>query len=190
MRTKTLAQRVDPVQRTVRRLVSLLNRNRVRYAIAGGAAVSIHGARRITDEVGMLLTPDDFAKFRRLAEASRFAQVPNKPRRFVDQTNGVPLDIFVAGMNAGRTKRSAINFPDPTDAGELIGHVSVVRVQSLIALKLAAGRNIDFADVVSLIHAHRLDESYAADLHPSLRSSFQSCMDEDTREGEFEACNG
>jgi hypothetical protein len=61
---------------------------------------------------------------------------------------------------------------------------------NLIQLKLAARRHQDFADVVSLIGIHNLDESYLDRLHPSVRQDFIECLEEKRREEEYEAQNG
>lgn len=55
------------------------------------------------------------------------------------------------------------------------------------ALKSAAGRYQDFADVVSLIRANGPDESFMQSLHPSLRLDFSECLDEMRREDQYEA---
>ncbi|HYT89313.1 MAG TPA: hypothetical protein VEL76_11460, partial [Gemmataceae bacterium] len=61
---------------------------------------------------------------------------------------------------------------------------------TLIQLKLAAGRYQDFADVVNLIRAHELDESFQEKLHSSVRRDYIECLEEKRREDEYEAING
>ena len=65
--------------------------------------------------------------------------------------------------------------------------MQVIDLTVLIELKLAARRHQDFADVVSLIRAHQLDESFADRLHPSVRSDYIECLEEKRREEEYEA---
>ena len=69
----------------------------------------------------------------------------------------------------------------------MIEGMQVIDLTVLIELKLAARRHQDFADVVSLIRAHQLDESFLDRLHPSVRKDFIECLDEKRREEEYEA---
>lgn len=62
----------------------------------------------------------------------------------------------------------------------------VVNLKTLVELKLAARRWKDFADVVALIRANRLDESFATKLHPYVRREYIECLDEYRREEEYE----
>lgn len=57
----------------VLRVCRLLNRRRVRYLVAGGAAVNLHGVVRTTRDVDILI-PRDPANARRLLEA--LAELP------------------------------------------------------------------------------------------------------------------
>jgi hypothetical protein len=63
----------------------------------------------------------------------------------------------------------------------------VVDLPTLIQLKLAARRYQDFADVVNLIRANNLDESFQGKLHPSVQGDFIECLEEKRREDEYEA---
>jgi hypothetical protein len=60
----------------------------------------------------------------------------------------------------------------------------------LIQLKLAAGRYYDFGDVVFLIRTHNLDESFMAQLHPSVHKDFIECLEEKRREDDYQAREG
>jgi hypothetical protein len=62
----------------------------------------------------------------------------------------------------------------------------VVTLPQLIQLKLAARRYSDFGDVVLLIRAHQLDESFAEKIHPAVRGDFIECVEEKRREDEYE----
>ena len=52
---------------------------------------------------------------------------------------------------------------------------------------LAARRHQDFADVVSLIRIHNLDEDLLKRLHSSLHQDFIECLEEKRREDEYES---
>lgn len=61
----------------------------------------------------------------------------------------------------------------------------VVNLPTLIELKLAARRYQDFADVVSLIRVHNLDESFQEQIHPAMRRDFVEFLEEKRREDEY-----
>lgn len=180
----------DEVHRSMRRLVKRLEKAKLSYAIMGGMAVFAHQYRRTTDDLDILLTPRDFAEFKRLYVPKYYRHAENRPRRFVDQANKITLDILVTGLFPGTGKPGPIAFPDPVDVRETIDKYQVINLETLIQLKLAARRYQDFADVVSLISANKLDESFAERLHKSVRGDYIECLEEKRREDEYEARNG
>src|SRR5262249_53929050 len=138
----------DPVHKTMRRLVRRLERAGIPYAVMGGMAVSAHQHRRTTDDLGILLTPDGLEEFKRRFVPKNYARYPNRPRRFVDRTNQIEVDILVTGLFPGRGEPGPIAFPEPETVSEEINKIRVINLKTLVQLKLAARRYQDFADVV------------------------------------------
>jgi hypothetical protein len=180
----------DPVHQTMRRVAKRLERENIPYAVVGGMAVFIHEHRRATNDVDILLTPEGFEAFRQLFVPKNYGAVPGRPRRFVDRTSKITLDVLVTGKFPGSGKPGPIAYPDPATVAEVIDKVRVVDLLTLVELKLAARRHQDFADVVHLIAAHDLDESFADRLHPSVRRDYIECLEEKRREDEYEAQEG
>jgi hypothetical protein len=177
----------DPAHATLRRLVQRLEKANIPHAVLGGMAVYVHGHHRLTDDVDVLMTREGLAEFRRLFVPKAYETVAGRPRRFTDRKNGVTLDILVTGLFPGGGTPGPIAFPDPADVGEVIGKVHYINLPTLIQLKLAAGRYQDFADVVNLIAAHNLGESFLDRLHPSVRQDFIECLEEKRRDDEYNA---
>ena len=177
----------DKVHDTMNRLVAALDAEGISYAIMGGMAVNVHGHERMTKDVDVLLTQEGFETFRTKFLGTLFDPVAGRPRRFSDRQNGVTLDVLVTGRYPGSGKPGPVAFPDPETAGEVLDNKRVINLATLIQLKLAARRYQDFADVVSLIRVHNLDESYQARLHPSLHRDYIECLEEKRREEEYEA---
>ena len=180
-------QERDPVHKTMKRLVKRLEKAKIAYAIMGGMAVNAHGHRRTTADLDLLVTADGLAEFRRRFVPKNYDTIPQRSRRFTDRTNQVTIDFLVTGLYPGSGRPGAIAFPDPNAVAETIAEKSVVNLPTLIELKLAARRYQDFADVVSLIRIHNLDESFNDRLHPSVRRDFIECLEEKRREDEYEA---
>lgn len=180
-------QEKGPVHQTMRRLVRRLERAGIVHAVVGGMAVYAHGYERTTNDVDILLTPAGFAEFKRKFVPKQYEPVPGRHRRFVDRVNKQAFDILVTGMFPGSGKPGPISYPDPETVRERKKRINYVDLPTLIQLKLAARRYQDFADVVHLIDAHNLDESFLDRLHSSLHQDFIECLEEKRREDEYEA---
>lgn len=180
-------QGTDPVHQTMNRIAAELEKANIPYAVVGGMAVNAHRHHRTTDDLDILLTAEGFAQFRQRFIGQSFDTIPGRARRFVDRGNAVTLDILVTGMFPGSGKPGPIAYPDPAAVRDRIDNIEVVNLATLVELKLAARRYQDFADVVSLIRIHQLEESFADGLHSSVRSDYLECLGAKHREDEWEA---
>jgi hypothetical protein len=180
-------QKDDRVHQAMRRVAATLEAANIPYAIVGGMAVNAHRHERTTKDVDFLLTAQGLAVFIRGHVARDFDPVPGRPRRFVDRATGVTFDVLVTGLFPGSGKPGPIAYPDPAAVSERIDDLSVIDLVNLVQLKLAARRHQDFADVVNLIRANRLDEAFQENLHPSVRGDYLECVAEMRREDEYEA---
>jgi hypothetical protein len=180
----------DEVCKSLRRLIKNLAHADIPYAVMGGMAMHAHGHRLPPEGLDILLTPPEFTQFREQFVPKKYGVVPKRSRRFTDTANEITVDILVTGLFPGSGKSGPIAFPYPQMVAQTLDKIQVVDLVTLIQLKLAARRYQDFADVVNLIRAHELDESFASRLHESLRRDFIECLEEKRREDEYEALNG
>lgn len=180
-------QKNDPVHKTMRRIIKNLEKANIPYALLGGMAVNLHGYRRTTNDVDILLTAEGLAEFQKRFVPKHYEANPGRPRRFADRKNQVIIDFLVTGLYPGNGQPGPIAFPDPTAVRTTIEGWEVIDLAVLIELKLAARRYQDFADVVSLIRAHQFEETFAERLHPSVRSDYIECLEEKRREDEYQA---
>ena len=177
----------DRVHQAMRKVGAAFKDHDITYAIVGGMAVNAHRHVRTTGDVDFLVRPEALPTIRRLAAEGVFASVPNRSRRFVEPSTGIHFDVLVAGGFPGSGTPGPIAFPDPGAVTDIVNDLPVVNLRALVELKLAARRHKDFADVVDLIRANDLDESFASRLHASVRADFIGCLDEKRREDEYEA---
>ena len=175
----------DEVHKTMRRLVKRLEKAGITYAVVGGMAVYYHRYRRTTDDVDILLTRAGFDAFRKKFVPKCYLPHPDFYKRFIDRVNEVTIDILITGLFPGSGEPGPIAYPNPTESRQPIEKIQIVTLPSLIALKLAARRLQDFADVVNLIRFNTLDESFQTKVHPSVREDFIECLDEKRREDEY-----
>ena len=173
------------MHQTMRRLVRRLEKANIPHAVVGGMAVFIQGYRRTTDDLDILVTREGLAEFRKKFVPKHYTPDPKLPRRFTDKSNDVTVDFLVTGLFPGRGQPGPIAYPDPVTVREQIRATYVVNLATLIQLKLAARRHQDFADVVNLIGAHNLDESFQQHLHPTLHRDYIECLEENRREEEY-----
>jgi hypothetical protein len=179
----------DEIHKTLRRLMKKLEKAGIPYAVMGAMAVNAHGHDRTTGDVDILLTPQGFADFRSRLVGKHYRPIEGRSRRFADAKNDVRVDVMLSGQFPGGGKPGPISFPDPTTAIR-IDDKPVLSLPLLIELKLAARRHKDFGDVVELIRARDLDESFMALLHPTVQADFMECLEEKRREDEYEAREG
>jgi len=177
----------DEIHKALRRLVKRLDKAGIAYALMGGMAVNAHKYQRTTGDVDVLLTPEGLAEFQKRYLGKNYRLKEGHKRRFIDRANNIQIDCLVTGLFPGSGKPGPIAYPDPDDVRERIENIEVVNLPTLVQLKLAARRYQDFADVVSLIRVHQLDESFADRLHPSMQSDYIECLEEKRREEEYEA---
>lgn len=177
----------DQVHKTMRRVVKRLASANIDYAVMGGMAVFFLGHHRTTNDVDVLLTEEGFAEFRRRFVPRHYENWQGRVRRFKDKTSNVNVDIRITGRCPGSGRPGPIAFPFPKDVAVDVEDIRFINLRTLIQLKLAARRHQDFADVVSLIRVHNLDETYQEKLHPTVHRDYIECLEEKRREDEYEA---
>src|SRR5262249_46587455 len=174
----------DEVHKTLRRIAKRLDKAGIAYAVMGGMAVNAHKYRQTTGAVDVLLTPEGLAEFQKRYVSKNYLRKEGHNRRFLDRVNNVQVDCLITGLFSGSGKPGPIAFPDPAAVAEEIEKIRVVNLETLIQFKLAARRHRDFGDVVELIRFNNLDESFANQLHPSVRPDYIECLEEKRREDE------
>jgi hypothetical protein len=151
------------------RAIDALNSHDVRYVIVGGFAGYMHGTRRITVDLDIVidLSPDKARKSIEALLSSGFAaRLPVDPLQFADEKTreswinekhmvvfsffhpahpGFILDVFV------REPKPFGELEARSEVIELEGHkVRVCSIDDLIDLKRVAGRPQDLVDITTL----------------------------------------
>ena len=158
----------------------VLNESGIPHAIAGGVAVCLHGYRRNTVDVDLVVRREDSDQIRVALETAGFVWKP-KNHEF-RSPSGIPIQFLLAGDRAG--KDSEVRLPDPESRKAVTDRegLPVLSLARLIEAKLACGSGSlrrthkDFADVVELIAINRLSASFARFLHKSVRLTFRELV--------------
>lgn len=159
---------------------ALLSAAKIPYSICNGVAVCLHGYQRNTVDLDLVIRSSESEAVRNvLADNGLVWDETNVEFRSPD---GIAVPFLIAGEKAG--KGSEVTIPEPI--GELNVEqregLPVVRLSRLIEMKIACGMSNlcrthkDFADVVELIAARKLDGSFARFLHKSLRTTFRELV--------------
>ncbi len=159
---------------------ALLSAVEIPYSICGGVAVCLHGYQRNTVDLDLVMRPGDNEAVRDVFSAGGL--VWDEVHAEFRTPAGIAVQFLIAGQNAG--KGSEVTIPEPV--GELNVEqregLTVVRLSRLIEMKIACGMSNlrrthkDFADVVELIAARKLDGSFARFIHRSLRPTFRELV--------------
>jgi hypothetical protein len=165
---------------TATRIHELLAASGIDHAIFGGVAVCLHGYRRNTVDLNMLVRPDDTAAVRVALESDGIPW--SETDKEFHTASGVAVQFVMAGESEGPGQPAV--FPDPADPRHVaqIEGLPVLSLAAIIQSKLACGlgnlrrTHKDFADVVELIAIHHLDKSFVRFLHKSVRTEFRELV--------------
>ena len=168
------------VHRTLRSLVDSLHRESIPYAIVGGMALNLHGYRRETVDVDLLMTREGLERFhQRLVGRGYVLAFPGARKTFRDPETGVKVEVLTTGEFPGDGKPKVVSFPDPTTVAVDRGGYSVISLEKLIEMKIASGLSaphrlhVDLGDVQRLVEELRLPIDLDAKLDPSVRAEYR-----------------
>ena len=164
------------VHTTLRNLVKELNELGLDYAIVGGMAMFLHGFRRFTEDVDVLVTREGLDEIHKALEGRGYVKPFAASKNLRDTRTGVKIDFLISGQFPGDGKPGPIAFPDPSVASKESDGIRVIDLIPLIELKLASGRAAhrgkDLDDVQALIQALSLPRDLVERLDPSVRDAY------------------
>jgi hypothetical protein len=171
--------------RVVRAVDHLLQVMECEAVLGGGWAVWHHGfTERLTVDVDIALPATRIEEFLQVASVSGFSLVPPRPGRWpklMHKETGVKVDILPEGARPGTASRPApTTIPPPGAMGAQGSTLCYMNLNSLVELKLAAGREKDRADVVVLLRANeeRIDaiRKHLGSVHPAYVTTFDELV--------------
>lgn len=169
---------------TLRRFARELEDASIPYAVMGGMALNAHEYRRVTTDVDVIVTADARRRIHDLLDGRGFLPPFEGSRNLRDTTNGVKIDLVLAGDFPGDGAPKPVAFPDPSSFEPFLKDgVRYVTLVQLIELKIASGitrkiRYRDLGDVVGMIHALRLPRDFGDRLDPFVRPKWFEMWDD------------
>ena len=169
-------------QKSVRKLVGILEGENLPYAIIGALALNEYGHKRVTVDVDLVMRDGDLLTFKQRWLGRGYAERVAGTGKLVDTDNGVHIDVLSTGRFPGDDKPKPIAFPDPSTTAIRGAPFALLPVERWIELKLASGmvaphRLKDLADVQELIRSARFPRTMAEQLHPWVRDQFLALWD-------------
>jgi len=166
------------VHKTLRKITKRLDELGIAYAVVGGMAMFFHGYRRFTEDVDLLVTREGLAEIHRRLEGLGYVPPFEGSKHLRDAEYGVKVEFLVTGDFPGDGKPKPIAFPDPGAVTLEADGMHVLRLPTLVELKLASGmsnprRAKDLVDVQQLIEVLDLPEDFANQLHPYVQAKFK-----------------
>jgi Uncharacterised nucleotidyltransferase len=173
-----------PIQQTLRNIADRLSQTNIEYVVIEGMALALHGLIRPTQDVDLLLTAAGLKEFQTsLVGLGYRPTFPGANKHFRDTDTGVKVEIITTGEYPGDGQPKAIAFPNPADVAVILEGYKVVRLESLIELKLASGMSAkhrqlrDLADVQQLIETLELPKEFSINLDQSVRNEYLRLWD-------------
>jgi hypothetical protein len=172
------------VQKSLRRITGRLNDLGIDYAVVGGMALFLHGFRRFTEDVNILVTREGLQRLHEALEGSGYRPPFAGSKNLRDTKNGVRIEFLVAGEFPGDGKPKPVAFPEPSSVASEQNQIQILNLEALIELKLASGmsggieRLKDITDVVEVIKMLRLPETIADRLNPYVSDRYRELWQE------------
>ncbi len=171
------------LEKTLVWLREQLDSAEIPFAVIGAWAMRVNGFVRHTEDLDIITTREGLDRIHeRLVGLGIVPRARGLRKRLKNTLYRVDIDVIQAGENAG-SSASPIPFPDPSDgsAWQTKDGIRYATLATLLTLKVASGewgrRLKDFADVIALIRANGLDESYAEQLPVPVRSRFRDLVE-------------
>ena len=171
-------EEASAVHKALRKVTGRLDALGIPYAIAGGMALFLHGFRRFTEDIDLLVTREGLARIHEELEGRGYLPPFEGSKNLRDAELGVRIEFLVAGEYPGDGKPKPVSFPDPAQASHEVDQLKLLDLDKLVELKLASGitnplRLKDVADIQELIRLLKLPEAFADRLDPSVRDKYR-----------------
>src|SRR5438094_2419406 len=147
-----------PVNESLRKIAKRLEELGIPYAVVGGLAIAAHGAKRMTDDVDVLVDSEGLKATHEALEGLGYVAPFRGSKQLRDTETSVRIEFLATGQYPGDGKPKPIAFPDPRKVVVEIEGIRDVGLPTLVELKLASGmtnsgRFRDLGDVQELIRA-------------------------------------
>lgn len=165
------------VHAAARELARRLREAHIDHAIVEALALGVHGFRRATEDVDVLVSREGLARFKAAWLGRGYLELRPGGRAVRDTQHGIRIDFLIAGEYPGDGLPKPVAFPDPAAAALRGEQYHVLDRTHLIELKLASAmtaphRGHDFFDIVHLVRRTGLPLDLGSELDPFVRDKY------------------
>jgi hypothetical protein len=165
------------------KIAAKLDELEIPYAIAGGMALFLHGYRRFTEDVDILVTRDGLKRIHESLDGLGWVPPFAKSKNLRDTENGVRIEFLVSGEFPGDGKPKPVAFPEPGTVWVEKQGMRVLGLETLLELKLAsgltgAGRFKDLGDVQELMRLLSLQRNFGDRLDAMVQGKYFELWDD------------
>jgi len=158
-------EQASAVHQALRKITKRLEALGIPYAVAGGMALFMHGFRRFTEDVDLIVTREALQRIHEELEGRGYLPPFTGSKNLRDAELGVRLELRETE-------------DDPSAVSTVVDDLRLLNLDKLIELKLASGltnplRLKDIADVQELIRVLKLPEDFTERLDPLVRDKFR-----------------
>lgn len=119
-------ENASAVDTTLRRVARRLDELGIPYAVVGGMAMFLHGFRRFTEAVDILVTKESLATLHAKLDGLGYLPPFAGSKSLRDTDHGVRIEFLVAGEYPGDGQPKPVSFPDPALVSTEIEGIRVV----------------------------------------------------------------
>lgn len=169
----------SPIHETMRRLARILDEMKIPFAIAGAMAANVHGHKRTTADVNVLIRREDLVRFKSKHIGLGWMDKFEGSKNFKDTITSVNVDTLIVGDYPGDGLPKPVAFPAPEDVSfRNDDGIPFITLETLLELKIACGTTVshrprDLDDVIQLIRVNRLPLEFAQKLNPFVVGKYQ-----------------
>ncbi|MFY8071662.1 MAG: hypothetical protein ACOVNQ_08260 [Pirellula sp.] len=169
----------SPIHETMRRLARILDEMKIPFAIAGAMAANVHGHKRTTADVNVLIRREDLVRFKSKHIGLGWMDKFEGSKNFKDTITSVNVDTLIVGDYPGDGLPKPVAFPAPEDVSFRNDEgIPFITLETLLELKIACGTTVshrprDLDDVIQLIRVNRLPLEFAQKLNPFVVGKYQ-----------------
>lgn len=164
-----------------KKIARALNDMGIPYVVCGGLAVGAWGLHRTTEDVDLIMTKEDLARFKAEWLGRGWVERFAGSKGVKDAEHKVRIDVLTTDEIPGDGKTAPFKFPHPANiATELPGlwaGVHMIDLPNLLTLKITTGMTVpkrpgDYDDALRLIEANKLPRDFGAKLHPFVQAKY------------------
>jgi hypothetical protein len=180
-----MVRAVEKVKQRLLRACAVLNQAKIPFAVVGGNAVAAWVSRvdeaavRNTQDVDILVRREDFDEIKLAFEEAGF--VYGKTMNvdfFLDEPDGKVRDaIHILFANEKVKQHDVVPTPDVLDA-DLSGEFPIVKLQSLVRMKLTSFRRKDQVHLLDMIGIDLIDATWPSRFEAELGQRLQQLLDD------------